>query len=125
MADTEARGLNARTNHRVIDLLQPGDVAVIDLMNATPGNHFGGGNPHAAIYGAGTGVVVESTIHDIEGIHELPTQVYFRDAHPAAVGGVSVAGINVPVHIGRAVVMPGDVVPGDRTGQVRQCAPRA
>jgi len=118
-AEAEARGETSRTNNKVIDILEPGDVPVIDLMAAKPGNNFGGDNLHAAIYGATrTGAVVEGTIRDLEGIHELPTQVYFRDAHPAAVGDVSVAGINVPIRIGPAIAMPGDVVLGDRTGVV-------
>ncbi|MEZ5366748.1 MAG: hypothetical protein R2748_31505 [Bryobacterales bacterium] len=33
-------------------------------------------------------------------------------------GGVTVVGINVPVEIGGAIVMPGDVVLGDRTGLI-------
>jgi 4-hydroxy-4-methyl-2-oxoglutarate aldolase len=119
VAEAEARGETSRTNNKVIDMLEPGDVPVIDLMSPKPGNNFGGDNLHAAIYGAtGTGAVVEGTIRDLEGIHELPSQVYFRDAHPAAVGDVSVAGINVPIRIGPAIVMPGDVVLGDRTGVV-------
>lgn len=117
--ESERRGENPRTNNKVIDRLDRGDVAVIDLMSPIPGNNFGGDNLHAALYGAtGTGAVVEGTIRDLEGIYELPSQVYFRDAHPAAVGGVSVIGINVPVRIGPAMVMPGDVVLGDRTGVV-------
>ena len=47
---------------------------------------------------------------------ELPTQIYFRDGHPAAVAGVNVIGINIPVKIGEAIVMAGDVVLGGRTG---------
>lgn len=46
----------------------------------------------------------------------MPTQVYFREGHPAAVSGVTVTGINIPVKIGEAIVMPGDIVLGDRTG---------
>ena len=53
-----------------------------------------------------------------EGLAEMPTQVYFREGHPAAVGGVIVIGINIPVKVGEAIVMPGDVVLGDRTGVI-------
>jgi regulator of RNase E activity RraA len=62
--------------------------------------------------------VVEGTIRDLEGMHEFPTQIYYRQARPEAVANVSVVGINIPVRIGRAVVLPGDVVLGDRTGVV-------
>jgi regulator of RNase E activity RraA len=113
------RGVGSRTTNKSIDLLQERDVPVIDLMGAAPGNNYGGDNLHAAIYGlAKTGAVVEGTIRDLEGMYEFPTQIYYRQARPEAVANVSVVGINIPVRIGRAVVLPGDVVLGDRTGVV-------
>lgn len=116
-ADAAKQGLPRGENQKVIDLLQLNDVPVIDLMGAAPGHNFGGDNLQAAIYGVTrTGAVVDGTIRDIEGIHELPTQIYFKKAHPAAVAGVKVVGINIPVKVGEAVVLPGDVVLGDREG---------
>jgi 4-hydroxy-4-methyl-2-oxoglutarate aldolase len=95
------------------------DVPVIDMMGAGPGHTFGGDNLHAAIFGrTKTGAVIDGMIRDLEGIAELPTQVYYRRAHPSAVAEVSVAGINIPVKIGEAIVMPGDVVLGDREGVI-------
>jgi len=117
--DAKAKGMARGVNQRVIDQLQLKDVPVIDLMGVAPGHNFGGDNLHAAIYGATrTGAVVDGTIRDLEGVFELPTQVYFKEAHPAAVSGVVIAGINIPVKVGEAVVMPGDVVFGDRTGVI-------
>jgi regulator of RNase E activity RraA len=118
-ASAKQRGVGSRTTNKTIDLLQERDVPVIDLMGAAPGNNYGGDNLHAAIYGiTKTGAVVEGTIRDLEGMHEFPTQIYYRQARPEAVANVSVVGINIPVRIGRAVVLPGDVVLGDRTGVV-------
>ncbi|MEZ5351835.1 MAG: dimethylmenaquinone methyltransferase [Bryobacteraceae bacterium] len=118
-ADAKAAGMPSGPNHKVIDLLQLNDVPVIDLMGATPGFNFGGDNLHAAIYGATrTGAVVDGTVRDLEGLNELPSQVFFREGHPAAVEGVMVMGINIPVKVGEAIVMPGDVVLGDRTGVI-------
>jgi 4-hydroxy-4-methyl-2-oxoglutarate aldolase len=112
-------GMTTRQTQKVVDVLQGWDVPVVDLMSARPGHNFGGDNLHAAIWGhTKTGAVVEGTIRDLEGILELPSQVYYRKAHPAAVGNVSVVGINIPVRIGGAVVMPGDVVLGDRSGVI-------
>jgi regulator of RNase E activity RraA len=117
VADGKKQGLPSGTNQKVIDLLQLNDVPVVDLMGAAQGHNFGGDNLQAAIYGATrTGAVVDGTVRDLEGLFELPTQIYFRDGHPAAVAGVNVIGINIPVKIGEAIVMPGDVVLGDRTG---------
>ena len=42
--------------------------------------------------------------------------LYYRGAHPSAIGNVMLTGVNVPVRIGNAIVMPGDVVLGDREG---------
>jgi regulator of RNase E activity RraA len=118
-AEAQAAGLPRGVNQRVIDQLQLNDVPVIDLMGAGDGHNFGGDNLHAAIYGATrTGAVVDGTIRDVEGIFQLPTQVFFRAPNPAAVSGVVIAGINIPVKVGSAIVMPGDVVLGDRTGVV-------
>jgi len=118
-AEATAKGFARGINQRVIDQLRPNDVPVVDLMGASPGHNFGGDNLQAAVYGATkTGAVVDGTIRDLEGIAELPTQIYFKAPHPAAVGGVMIAGINIPVKVGEAIVMPGDVVLGDRTGVI-------
>jgi 4-hydroxy-4-methyl-2-oxoglutarate aldolase len=120
LANAKARGFAASTNNRVIDLLQPNDVPVIDLMGAAlPGHNFGGDNLASAIFGAtGTGAVVDGTIRDLEGIFEIPMQIYFKAPHPSPVSGVEILGINIPVRVGGAIVMPGDVVLGDREGVI-------
>jgi len=118
-ADAKAEGLPKGQNQKVIDLLQLNDVPVIDLMGATPGHNFGGDNLQAAVYGrTHTGAVIDGTIRDVEGIEELPTQIFFKKAHPAAVSEVMVVGINIPVKVGEAVVMPGDVVLGNDEGVI-------
>jgi regulator of RNase E activity RraA len=118
-AEAKARGMASTINQRVIDQLQLNDVPVVDLMGPAPGHNFGGDNLQAAIYGVTrTGAVVDGTVRDVEGLAELPTQIYFKAPHPAAVGGVVIAGINIPVRVGGAIVMPGDVVLGDRTGVI-------
>jgi 4-hydroxy-4-methyl-2-oxoglutarate aldolase len=117
--DASRNGQPRGANQKVIDLLQIGDVAVIDLMGAAAGHNFGGDNLQTALYAASrTGAVVDGTIRDLEGIHEIPSQIYYKQARPEAVSGVSVAGINIPVKVGGAVVLPGDVVLGDRTGVI-------
>src|SRR3954449_1480496 len=97
-ADAKAQKMPRGANQKVIDLLQVGDVPVIDMMGAGPGHTFGGDNLHAAIAGlTKTGAVIDGMIRDLDGIRELPTQVYFRRAHPSFVSEVSVIGINIPV----------------------------
>jgi 4-hydroxy-4-methyl-2-oxoglutarate aldolase len=118
-AEAKEYGLPKGQNQKVIDLLQINDVPVIDLMGAAPGHNFGGDNLQAAVWGrTHTGAVIDGTIRDIEGIKELPSQIFFKRAHPAAVAEVMVAGINIPVKVGEAIVMPGDVVLGNDEGVI-------
>lgn len=117
--DAQAKGLARGNTQKVIDVLQKNDVPVVDVMGAAPGHNFGGDNLAAAVYGAtGTGSVVFGTIRDLEGTYDIPMQIYFKKPHPSAVSGVVVVGINIPIRVGDAVVLPGDVVLGDRTGVV-------
>ena len=48
----------------------------------------------------------------------LPLNIFYKKAHPAAVSGVLMVALNIPVEISGAVAMPGDVVLGDREGVI-------
>ena len=47
---------------------------------------------------------------------KLASAGYFRGATPTSYREVMLTGINVPVRIGAATVLPGDIVFGDREG---------
>ena len=116
-ADAAAKGLGRNGNQRFIDILQPGDVAVVDLFGKVEGGTFVGDNLATAIFVAtGTGMVVDGSVRDLEGIFPLPMASYIRNVHPSAINNVMLTGINIPIRIGSATVMPGDVVLGDRGG---------
>ena len=107
----------ASQNQWVIDQLQPGDVVVVDLFGKVEFGTFVGDNLATAIYAATkTGMVIDGGIRDLEGIFPIEMGAYFRGAHPSAIRNVILTGVNIPVRIGNATVMPGDVVLGDRTG---------
>lgn len=104
-------------HQRVIDTLQDGDVLVADLFGKIDGGTIAGDNLAAAIWSAThRGMVVDGGIRDKEGIHPMPIQIYFRGAHPSAIRDVMLTGVNVPIRIGQATVMPGDLVFADRSG---------
>ncbi len=106
-------------HQRFIDSLQPGDVAVVDLFGKIEGGTVVGDNLASAIYSATkTGLVVDGAIRDLEGIFPIHMPVYYKGVHPSAIDYTSVmlTGVNIPVKIGDATVMPGDVVFGDRGG---------
>ncbi|MFN0168302.1 MAG: RraA family protein [Bryobacteraceae bacterium] len=116
-ADAHAKGLGKNANQRVIDMLQPGDVLVVDLFGKIEQGTFVGDNLATAIYSATrTGFVIDGAIRDLEGIYPIEMGAYFRGVHPSAIGNVMLTAVNVPVRIGNATVLPGDVVFGDREG---------
>ena len=102
----------------MIDMLQPGDVLVVDLYGKKEGGTIVGDNLFYYIMKAtkGGGLVVDGAIRDLEGIREIEMPAYFRSVHPSAIGGATVAAVNVPVRIGDVTVMPGDVAIGDPEG---------
>lgn len=113
-----------RMSHRgaahqwVIDQLQPGDVMVVDMFGKEEGGSVVGDNLATSIKSATVngGLVVDGAIRDLEGIFPIDMGVYYRHSTPSAIAEVTLTGYNVPVSIGKATVLPGDIVFGDRTG---------
>jgi len=117
-ADAKAKGLRDNGNQRVIDMLQDGDVLVADIFGKIEGGTLVGDNLATYIYAVThKGMVVDGAIRDLEGIFPLQIGAYFRGVHPTPISQeVMITGINVPIRIGQATVLPGDVVFGDREG---------
>jgi 4-hydroxy-4-methyl-2-oxoglutarate aldolase len=116
-SEAKAKGLGQNANQRVIDMLQTGDVIVVDLFGKIDHGTFVGDNLATAIYSATkTGFVIDGSIRDLEGIFPIEMAGYFRGVHPSAIGNVMLTGVNIPVRIGNATVLPGDLVFGDREG---------
>ncbi len=117
------QGLEGRDKHWVMDKLETKDVIVADLFGKEVGGAFVGDNLANLIHKkTGTGMVVDGGCRDLAGILELPNfYVFNRNWHPSTSSTYDktmVMGMNVPVRIGEAVVMPGDVVLGLREGVI-------
>jgi 4-hydroxy-4-methyl-2-oxoglutarate aldolase len=117
-AKAKAAGLERMNNQTAIDMLQPGDVLVVDLFGQADGGTIVGDNLFYYIMKAtkGAGLVVDGSIRDLDGISAMDMPAYFRHTHPSFLTNVIISGINVPVRIGSATVMPGDLVVGDSEG---------
>lgn len=111
-------GLQRLTNQTAIDMLQPGDVLVVDLFGKKADGTIVGDNLFYYVMKAtkGGGLVVDGSIRDLDGLAEIDMPGYFRSADPTPIGNVMLTGINVPIRIGGVTVMPGDLVVGDREG---------
>ncbi|HVH70929.1 MAG TPA: dimethylmenaquinone methyltransferase [Candidatus Dormibacteraeota bacterium] len=117
-AKAKAHGIPRLKNQTAIDMLQPGDVLVVDLFGKKVDGTIVGDNLFYYVMTAtkGGGLVVDGSIRDLDGLAEIDMPAYFRYADPTPIGNVMMTGINIPVRIGNAMVMPGDLVVGDREG---------
>jgi 4-hydroxy-4-methyl-2-oxoglutarate aldolase len=112
------RGLPNLFNQTAIDMLQPGDVLVVDLFGKKVDGTIVGDNLFYYVMKAtnGGGLVVDGSIRDLDGIAKIDMPGYYRSADPTPIGNVMLTGINVPIRVGGVTVMPGDLVVGDREG---------
>ena len=113
-----AKGNKLRLSHQTaLDMLQKGDVFVVDAFgNSNAGGIVGDNLAYYVWKTTGVGFVIDGAVRDLQGIATFGMGGYYRDAVPPAINNVMVTGINVPVRIGKATVLPGDVVFGDREG---------
>src|SRR5437868_14122132 len=117
-AKVKERGLPRLTNQAAIDMLQPGDVLVVDLFGKKVDGTIVGDNLFYYVMKAthSGGLVVDGSVRDLDGISEIDMPAYFRSVDPTPIGNVMLTGINIPIRIGVVTVMPGDLVVGDREG---------
>ncbi len=117
-AKAKNSGRAGLTNQTAIDMLQPGDVLVVDLFGKKVNGTIVGDNLFYYTMKAtgGGGLVVDGSVRDLNGISEIDMPAYFRAVDPTPIGNVMLTGINIPIRIGGVTVMPGDLVVGDREG---------
>lgn len=106
-------------NAWTVALLVKGDVYVVDQFGAHEDGPTIGDNVGMAILtNSGNGIIYNGAIRDINGLKEMKsfTSLY-RSYHPShhlnnpdGELNTTLVGINQPTRIGRATVMPGDVV---------------
>lgn len=111
-------GRSGGQNTWVIDTLEQGDVLVVDLFGKVHDGTFIGDNLATATRArTGTGIVIDGGIRDYQRVNELADfAVFCRGVDPTAIAEVTLVGVNIPIRIGHATVLPGDVVLGTRSG---------
>lgn len=114
-------------NAWTIDLLQQGDVYVVDQFGAHIDGPTIGDNLGNSIYAkTGNGIVYDGAIRDIDGLKEIGGFTsFFRSYHPShhlnnpdGQLNTTLIGINTPTRIGMATVIAGDVVLGRDGGVI-------
>ena len=117
-ANGKKEGRVGGENSWIIDILQPGDVLLVDLFGKIRYGTIVGDNLSTSIYSRShNGLIVNGAVRDTSGIQQIKGfQVFTRDMDPSALENVMLTGINVPIRIGEASVMPGDIAVGDPEG---------
>lgn len=113
-----SEGRSGGQNTWVIDSLQRDDVLVVDLFGKIHDGTFIGDNLATATRArTGTGIVIDGGIRDYQRVQRFADfAVFCRGVDPSAIADVTLVGVNVPIRIGHATVLPGDVVLGTRSG---------
>ena len=101
-----------------LDYACPGDIIVIDAAGNTDRGMVGGMMlAYAEMRGLG-GFVVNGAVRDLEDIQNGSLPVYGKAVSPLGPYRQGPGEMNVPVVCGGQVVMPGDILVGDRDGIV-------
>jgi regulator of RNase E activity RraA len=113
-----AQGRKGNTNSWPIDVLTKGDVYVADGFGKIAGGTLIGSTLGNSIYSkSGNGVIFNGSARDLEGLSEIKGfNAFVRDFHPSFLENMVLMGLNTPIRIGQAIVMPGDLVIADREG---------
>lgn len=111
-------GRKGNTNAWPIEILQRGDVYVAEAFGKIAQGTLIGDNLGTSIFNkTGTGVIFDGAVRDLSGLAKIPGfNAFVRDFHPSFLEEVVLGGLNVPIRIGSAVVMPGDLVISEREG---------
>ena len=114
----EGHSAGDRQNSWIIDNLTSGDVMVTDIFGKVENGTVIGDNLGTAVASrTGAGAVIDGGVRDLHGLTALENVNFFcRGVHPTAILDVTLGGINVPVRIGTATALPGDVVLGTPSG---------
>jgi regulator of RNase E activity RraA len=116
----KAEGRIGGTNSWPIDVLSNGDVYVADSYGKVVDGTLIGDNLGNSIYAKSkNGVIFYGSVRDMEGLEEIDGfTAWIKGYDPSYIQQMMLAGINVPIRIGRATVLPGDIVLAKKGGVI-------
>jgi RraA family protein len=104
--------------HKSLDVIEPGDVVIIDAGGSTLNAVLGDLVATKAKHRGAAGFVVDGLIRDLPGIRDLGLPVFARGTSPIGPLHRGPGEINYPICCGGVVVNPGDLIVGDSMGVV-------
>ncbi len=114
----EKRDTIGGSNSWPIQMLVPGDVYVADGYGRIINGTLIGSNLGNAIYtNSKNGVIFDAGVRDVAGLLQIEGfNGWYRGEDPSYLQEEMLTAINTPIRIGRATVLPGDVVLANRHG---------
>lgn len=113
----ETEGSNMM-NHISLDLIEKGDVLVINGKGVTTRSVWGGLQTLRATKVGASAVIIDGCARDYDDIAKSDLPVYAKALAPGGPVKEPIGRINYPTAFGRVSVSPGDVVMGDNDGIV-------
>ncbi len=116
----KAEGRIGATNSWPIDVLKNGDIYVADSYGKIVDGTLIGDNLGNAIYAKSLrGVIFYGSVRDVEGLEDIKGfNFWIKGNDPSYIQQMMLGGINVPIRMGRAMVLPGDAVLAKKNGVV-------
>ena len=116
----EGRGQRGGTNSWPIDMLVDGDVYVADSYEKMADGTLIGDNLGNSVYAhSHRGFIFYGSVRDMAGLSEIKGfNGWMKGSDPSYIQQMMLTSINAPIRIGRAIVLPGDVVLANKWGVI-------
>lgn len=116
----EGRDSSGGTNSWPINVLKPGDIYVADGYGRIIDGTLIGSNLGNAIYAnSQNGVIFNASVRDMSGLKEIDGfNGWVKGVDPSYLHEEMLTSINTPIRVGRAIVLPGDVVLANQYGTI-------
>lgn len=116
----EGRSPKGGTNSWPIDILTNGDVYVADGYGKIADGTLIGDNLGNSIYAKSKrGVIFYGSVRDQEGLSEIKGfNAWHKGQDPSFINQMMLTSINAPIRVGRATVLPGDIVLAKKYGVI-------
>ena len=116
----EGRAQKGGTNSWPINILTTGDIYVADSYGKIADGTLIGDNLGNSIYAKSQrGVIFFGSVRDVEGLSEIKGfNMWVKGSDPSYINQMMLTTINAPIRVGRATVLPGDVVLAKKHGVI-------
>lgn len=104
--------------HKALDVIEPGDVIVVDTSGSQRNAVIGDMVAHKAMHRGAAGCIIDGMVRDVEGMREAGLTIFAKGVTAFGPLHRGPGEVNYPVSCGGIVVNPGDIIVADDDGVV-------